>query len=68
MRIEVNMIDDELYQKIKKYIRDFTYLDLITWRNKLVKTGNVDNDLFDLIDYELMRRNVEIHESKSSVK
>ncbi len=62
------MINDELYQKVKKYIRDFTYLDLITWRNKLVKTGNVDNDLFDLIDYELMRRNVEIHESKSNVK
>ena len=62
------VISDELYNKIKKYIDDFTYLDLVTWRNKLIKTGNVNNDLFDLIDYELMKRNVEIHKSEKGMQ
>ena len=60
-----NIISDEQYEKVKKYIDNYTYLDLVTWRNKLVKSGNVDNKLFDLIDYELMKRNVEIHNSES---
>ena len=60
-----NIISDEQYEKVKKYIDNYTYLDLFKWRNKLIKSGNVDNKLFDLIDYELMKRNVEIHNSES---
>ena len=65
---EKNKISDEEYERIKKHIDKYLYVDLVMWRNELVESGNIYNRLFDLIDYELMRRNVEIHNSKKEGK
>ena len=63
-------INDEKYERIKKYIDRFSYIDLVIWRNEMQTSGNVNNRLFDLLNNEIKKRATEyaLYEPKKSSK
>ena len=58
-------ITNEEFERIKKHIDDYSYLDLIIWRNQMIEIGKVNNRLFNLIDMEIKQRK-EKNDSKKS--
>ena len=59
-----NEISDEKYEKIKSHIKDFSYVDLIMWRNDMINGGSINNRLYQLIDYEIKGRRIEIDKNE----
>ena len=49
-------INDEKYVRIKDHISDFSYIDLVIWRNEMLTGGSVNNRLFYLLNDELRKR------------
>ena len=49
-------INDEKYERIKKYIDRYSYVDLVIWRNELISSGKINNRLYALIDKEINTR------------
>ena len=54
-------ISDEEYERIKGHIYDYSYVDLVIWRNEMIIGGIVNNRLFKLLDGEIERRAKELH-------
>ena len=49
-------ISKEEYERIKKYIKDFSYIDLIIWRNEMLNGGNINNSVYSLLNKEIYER------------
>ena len=60
-----NKISDEEFERIKKFVNRFSYLDLIAWRNQMIASGEINNRVFDLLNDEILRRAYEIDMNKS---
>ena len=65
-----NEISNEKYEEIKKYLKKFSYIDLMIWRNEMITSGNINNRLFNLLNTEVLNRACEInlHHKKSKSK
>ena len=65
-----NEISEEEYERIKKFIHRYSYIDLIIWRNEMITGGNVNSRLFNLINKEILDRAYEkdVHKSKGKSK
>ena len=46
-------VTDEEYERVKKHIHDYDYIDILMWRNEMIMGGNINNRLYYLIDSEL---------------
>lgn len=57
-------ISDEEFERVKRNLHRFSYLDLVLWQNELLNSGTVNNRLYNLIDNEVKRRYI----SKNSEK
>ena len=68
--VNEDKISDEKYERIKKHIHDYSYIDLVIWRNEMVVSGIVNNRLFKLLNDEIERRAKELglYEPKKSNK
>lgn len=60
-----NKVSDEEFERIKKFVNRFSYLDLIAWRNQMIASGEINNRVFDLLNDEILRRAYEIDMNKS---
>ncbi len=49
-------ITNEWYEHIKKYLNNFSYIDLITWRNELMVAKQMDNRLLSIFNEEILNR------------
>lgn len=50
-------ISNEELERIKKHISDYSFIDLVLWRNEMINSGRVNNRLYHLIDNEINSRN-----------
>ena len=64
--IEITM--EELYKKVKEHMKDFTTEELFEWRNNLLETGQLNNDLLTLFNDELLDRACEKIEINNNQK
>lgn len=60
-----NEISDEKYERIRSHIEEFSYVDLVMWRNDLINSGSINNRLYQLIDFEIKRRRIDINKNES---
>ena len=50
-------ITNEEYERIKAHIKDYSFIDLVIWRNQMIDKSRVNNRLYYLIDGEIRKRN-----------
>ena len=60
------MMSEEEYEKAKERIKNYSYLDLVLCRNEMLRASNINNPVYDLVEHELMKRNIEIQNSRHS--
>ncbi len=65
--MENKNMNNELYERIKKYMKDFSTEDLKKRRNGLMDWGEMDNKILNLFNEELLNRaceKIEIEDNK----
>ncbi len=56
--MDTSRVSDEEFERIKNYIGEYKYIDLVKWVIEIIKSGYTKNNrLYTLIDGEISRRN-----------
>ena len=55
-------VTDQEYERVKSHIEDYSFIDLVIWRNELITARLVNNRIFHLIDNEILKRNSKLYE------
>ncbi len=53
------MVSEEDLESIKNYFASFLYTDLIMWQSDLMNSGNINNQVYILLEKEIKRREEE---------
>ncbi len=61
-------ISDEEFERVKRNLHRFSYLDLVLWQNELLNSGTVNNRLYNLIDNEVKRRYISKNTEKKEAE
>lgn len=59
-------INEEDNLKIKDYFSSYTYIDLIIWHNDLMDSGQINNQVYRLIEKEISDRSKDNRESQKN--
>lgn len=59
-------LNDERYERVKKNIGRFSYVDLVLWVNEMIACGAVNNRVFELLNEEIRRRADELKNYKGN--